>query len=125
MRDLLDSAIRSLAISTGSVQERVCAAASILLDQLAPADFRHEEEHKLLCQIRVALTPVGSTPGSEAVAATFLTVADPVAERVASEIVDLRDMHIGRAIREAATRGHPPRAERRGVRSAGRRRRQR
>jgi hypothetical protein len=113
VRDSLDSTIRSLAIGGGTLQERVRAAASVLLDQLAPDDFTHEEEHKLFCEIRGALAPIERMPVSDPAAATAATAATPtdaVAKRLASEIVDLRDMYVGRAIREAPTRAPAPNA---------------
>jgi hypothetical protein len=110
VRDSLDRAIRSLAIGSGTLQERVRAAAGVLLDQLAPGDFTHEEEHNLFCEIRGALAPIERMPASDGAAATAATPTAAVAERLASEIVDLRDMYVGRAIREAPTRGPAPNA---------------
>lgn len=110
VRDSLDSAIRSLAIGTGTLPERIRAAAGVLLDQLAPNDFTHEEEHKLFCEIRGAIAPIERLPASDGAAATGATPIDAGAERLASQIVDLRDMYIGRAIREAPTRGPAPNA---------------
>ncbi|HWG08235.1 MAG TPA: hypothetical protein VN672_04420 [Solirubrobacteraceae bacterium] len=115
IRDSLDSTIRSLAIGSGTLQERIRAASGVLLDQLAPADFTHEEEHNLFCEIRGALAPIESRPASSGTAATVAALTDAVAERLASDVVDLRDMYTGRAIREAPERGSQLGAGRRGA----------
>ena len=58
LREALDDAIRCLAVSTGSMRERLHAAGIVLLG-LSRADFVCSEDGELFDQIETSLTKLG------------------------------------------------------------------
>lgn len=99
-REVLDSAVRCLAVSRAGLLERLQASAVILFGQLSRADLGDPEDRALFDQIQVGLT------GLELSSQSSQTAEDPAVatgmEHIANEILDLRDTIMGHAIREAA-----------------------
>jgi hypothetical protein len=102
IREVLDEAVRRLAVSAGSIGERVQTAGNVITDRLSRDDFGSEEDRELFDSIRTALQ---SQAFSEAggLSGPIVELTDAAAERIASDILDLRDTAMGRAIR--STRG--------------------
>jgi hypothetical protein len=119
IREVLDAAVRAIAVNTGSLQERLDVGSRIVLGRLAGWDFAEQEERELFEQIEVALGRSRPRPGLGVLATTLSRMSDLAAEQVASDILDLRDMAMGRAIREA--RARPPKASRSAAGARGRR----
>jgi hypothetical protein len=117
--EALDAAVRSLATGVGSIQERLGLAAAILLGRVSPADFCEEEEREVAEMIELALDRLSATSRHDT---TGVAMSDGAASRAAADVVDLRDMCVGRAIRENENKhrqAHPraggrPRAPRNG-----------
>lgn len=106
IREVLDEAVRRLAVSGDSIGERVQAAGSVITDRLSRRDFPSEEDRELFDSIRAALQ---NQAFSEAGGLTrpIVELPGPAAERVASDILDLRDTAMGRAIRSARVPERP------------------
>ncbi|MHB8235620.1 MAG: hypothetical protein ACYDHT_13295 [Solirubrobacteraceae bacterium] len=106
IRDTLDAAVRSLAISTDGLNDRLYAAGTILLSALSRTDFAESEDRELFDQIRTALERLTPAGGRDALTTSVQAMSEVMAEQVASEILDLRDTAIGRAIyRRSRTEG--------------------
>jgi hypothetical protein len=101
IREALDAAVRSLAVSPDRLQERLHAAGMVLLDDLSRADFTSEEDRALFDEIQTALTGLSPSAGRDALTSTALAMSDVMAEQVSSDILDLRDTAMGRAIHGA------------------------
>ncbi len=101
LRDVLDEAIRCLAVSGAPLRERLRAAGSVLR-RLSRADFVDREDFELFEQIGAALTTVGAAPGDDPLDGPAMETSDALLERVAGDVVDLRDTIMGRAISEAS-----------------------
>jgi hypothetical protein len=108
IRETLDEAVRHLAVNAGSIQERVRASGMVILDRLSPTDFASSEDRELLNQI---LTALGDGPrsdtGTDPPNALAGQMPDTTAEEIASNILDLRDTAMGRAIRNTRVRTQP------------------
>ena len=97
LREVMDEAVRRLALSTASMQERLQSAATIVIGALSPSDFDCEEERELFLRIQQAMGAcVIDTRRGEAI-----TRSDRTPEKLAGDILDLRDAIMGRALREA------------------------
>jgi len=108
VREVSDRAVRSLAVSSDALQERVSAAGAILLEGVSRADFPVGEDRDLFDQIQLGLLEldlVGDTGTSTE------AISDDALKSLAGAILDLRDTIMGHAIREAriaAARQSPP-----------------
>ena len=100
-REVLDAAVRCLALGSGCVRQRMQTASALLLRGLTRNDLPDDQERERFDLIQLALIElelldrgVGPRlqPGSE---------PDPAAEAIATQIADLRDAVTARTIREA------------------------
>lgn len=98
VRDALDAAVRCLAVGADPLPERLRAAGTIVLDRLSPTDFSDAEDRELFDQIRIALTKLTPRARHDALSATVHAMSEVMAEQIASDILDLRDTALGRAI---------------------------
>jgi hypothetical protein len=96
----IDEAVRRLSVNAGSIQERIRASSMVILDRLAPTDFASTEDRQLFGQIQAAFADVHSSP-ADPLGGDAGQMPDATAEQVASDILDLRDTTMGRAIRNA------------------------
>jgi hypothetical protein len=110
VREALDEAVRALAVSGGTLRERLHAAGTAILGSLSSEDFVEQEERELFDQIRIELTKLGTRPGRDGVWTTVERMSETAAEQAASDIIDLRDTVMGRAIRQGKCRIESPRA---------------
>ena len=101
IRETLDAAVRNLVVSSSPLQERVRAARIIIVDRLSPTDFADSEDRELFDQIAAALAAAPSAGNIAGPSAVADQMSDATAEGIASDILDLRDMAMGRAIRNA------------------------
>jgi hypothetical protein len=78
----------------------------VILARLYPTDFASSEDRELFDQIQAALA---DTSRSDARSPSGLAgqMSDATAEQIASDILDLRDTTMGRAIRNARITTHP------------------
>jgi predicted NBD/HSP70 family sugar kinase len=97
LREVMDEAVRRLAISTASMQERLQSAAVVVIGALSSGDFESEEERELFEQIQEAVGAYAIDTGSGRMVAR----SDMALEKLASDILDLRDTIMGRSLREA------------------------
>jgi hypothetical protein len=100
IRETLDEAVRNLAVSPGPIQERLGTSGMIILAGLSPTDFASSEDRELFNQIQEALADT-SSPGDVDGRAVTDQMSEATAEEIASDILDLRDTAMGRAIRNA------------------------
>ena len=106
VRDVLDSAVRALAVGPGPIVDRVRVAGSLISGGLSRADFLDEEDLALFDRILLGfleLDLIFEEAGG--------TAAAEVQRVLASDIVDLRDGLAGRAmhdLRVSAGRAAPP-----------------
>ncbi|HEV7162496.1 MAG TPA: hypothetical protein VGN25_04500 [Solirubrobacteraceae bacterium] len=105
-REVLDSAVRRLAVSRAGLLERLYSCGAILIGELSREDLADPEDRELFDQIRMGLVGLGVSGQTS----SALDVAPPEGdlEAIANEILDLRDTIMGRAIREAAKREEEP-----------------
>lgn len=96
VRDVLDGAVRALAVGTGPFGERLLAAGAVLSSSLSRADFDEEEDRALYDQILLGFLEL-DLAGEE----TQDQASAEVSDTLAANIVDLRDGLAGRAVREA------------------------
>jgi hypothetical protein len=98
----------------GPIQDRVRAAGIVIVDRLSPTDFASSEDREFFHQIQTAFA---DAPSCEADPSSGVAgqMTDATAEGIASDILDLRDATMGRAIRNARTtrRAAPPGRSRR------------
>jgi hypothetical protein len=106
VREILDEAVRRLSVHAGPIEERVRASGIVILDRLSRADFASTEDRELFDQIAAALAGAPSAGNIAGPGAVADQMPDATAEGIASDIVDLRDMAMGRAIRNARIRSH-------------------
>jgi hypothetical protein len=97
-RDVLDEAVRGLALSRGPLRDRVLEASARLTSLLAGWDFAEPEDSELF--ERIALTAI-TLRDVDGLSAKDRDAADAAAKAAAEAILDLRDTIMGRAIREA------------------------
>jgi hypothetical protein len=107
IRDTLDEAVRRLSVNAGPIQERVRTAGMVMLDRLSPTDFASTEDRELFNQINAAFADTSSPGYADGSGAVTHQMSDATAERIASDILDLRDTAMGRAIRNARMTSHP------------------
>ena len=101
LREALDGAVRCLAVSSRSIQERLRASAEPLRG-LSSKDFSFSEDASLFERVESGLRTFDERPAENAAQALDAqALTDAVCERLAGEILDLRDAQMGRAIREA------------------------
>jgi hypothetical protein len=78
----------------------------VILDRLSPTDFASSEDRELFNQIDEALTDAPCTGDADGPGAVADQMPDATAEGIASDILDLRDTTMGRAIRHARRTTH-------------------
>jgi hypothetical protein len=105
-REVLDSAVRCLAVSPAGLMERLSSSGAILLSGLSHEDLVDPEDCELFDQIQVGLMRLGVTGHASSAPDVALPTGNLAA--LANEIVDLRDTLMGRAIREAAKHDEEP-----------------
>lgn len=107
VREVLDEAVRCLAVSAAPLQQRLELSGTVILYCLSRDDFSFNEDRELFDQIGNALTASAQRDTDEPIGLAVQAMSDIRREQVAGSIVDLRDTLMGRAIREArVTRGH-------------------
>lgn len=97
-RDVLDEAVRCLALSTAPMPDRVLQAGDRLTSLLAAWDFAEPEDGELFEQIALTVVTLSSV---ENTSARDRDAADATAKKAAEAILALRDRIMGRAILEA------------------------
>ncbi len=100
-REVLDDAVRCLALGTGGIRGRVEMAGAIVLRGLSREELPDGEQRERFERIELALgelEPADRRVGSDA---EMVADADPGAEAIAAQILDLRDTLTERAIRGA------------------------
>jgi uncharacterized protein (DUF58 family) len=107
IRETLDEAVRTLSVNASSIQKRVQASGTVILDRLSPSDFPPNEDRELFEQIQAAFADM-RTSGANRPDGFAVQMSDARAEGIAADILDLRDTTMGRAIRNArvVTRAH-------------------
>jgi hypothetical protein len=93
-------------VSRAGLLERLQSSGAVLLTQLSRVDLPHPEDRALFDQIQLGLLGLHLASGGRATAGE--APGDEALEAIASEILDLRDTIMGRAIREAAHRDDEP-----------------
>jgi len=106
IRETLDEAVRRLSVNASPAQERVRASGMVILDRLSPTDFASGEDRELFNQIQEALADRSSPGNTDGSSAVTDQMCDATAEEIASDILDLRDTTMGRAIRNARITTH-------------------
>jgi hypothetical protein len=79
----------------------------VILDRLSPTDFAFSEDRELFDQIQGALADASCASDADGSSAVTDQMSDATAEGIASDILDLRDTAMGRAIRNAGMTRHP------------------
>jgi hypothetical protein len=106
-REVLDEAVRCLAVSSRPIAERVEAARVVISASLSASDFSETEDRELLN----AILTFGDLGERDERGAPKKALSDVTAEKLACDILDLRDTIMGRAIGNARTSSrHDPRA---------------
>jgi hypothetical protein len=103
IRETLDEAVRYLAVSPGPIQERVRASGMVILGGLSRTDFACREDRELFSQIQAALAAGRYSVDADSSSAVTDQMPDATAAGIASDILDLRDTAMGRAIKNART----------------------
>jgi hypothetical protein len=98
-RDVLDKAVRYLALSTAPMLDRVVAAGAILTGDLKRSNFPDREDRELFERIELTLTALHDDDARNDVSAATI-------DATAADILDLRDTIMGRAIL-GASRAEP------------------
>jgi hypothetical protein len=115
VRDVLDEAVRCLAVGTGSQEQRLVASGKVLLAGLSREDFSEDEDRELFDRVGACLNELHRRRAQGPRVMAVQRVVDLAAESLASDIVDLRDTVMGRALRDAGicatrrARRHPRR----------------
>jgi hypothetical protein len=112
VRETLDEAVRQLSVNAGPIQDRVRASGEVILDRLSLTDFAFSEDRELFGQIQAAFADTSSSDAADGSRALTDQMPDATAEGIASNILDLRDTIMGRAIRHARMTTHPERHRR-------------
>jgi hypothetical protein len=107
MRETLDEAVRRLSVSASPIQERVRTSGMVILAGLCPTDFASSEDRELFNRIQAAFADTCSPGDADGPNVFTNQMPDTTAEGIASDILDLRDTAIGRAIRGARIASHP------------------
>jgi hypothetical protein len=101
-RDVLDAAVRCLAVSPEPLAARAEAAVAAISSGLPTRAVADSEERELLRRILASTgLACAARPGGRE--SSGREMSDATAQIVASDIVDLRDTVMGRAIRSART----------------------
>lgn len=100
LREVLDGAVRCLAVSAAPVRHRLRASAAVLAS-LTAADFTFSEDEALFESIQDGLGGLGEWSDHKERHGFVDALVDADCERIAGEILDLRDTIMGRAIRDA------------------------
>jgi hypothetical protein len=101
IREVLDEAVRSLAVSSSPLQKRLESAGSILLRGLSRESLVFSEDRELFDQICAALGAHAGLGAQDPVGQSVAAMSDAMREWVAGAILDLRDTMMGRAIHDA------------------------
>jgi hypothetical protein len=96
-RDVLDEAVRRLAISPMPLPDRLSMAGEALRAGLTRRDFVEREDRRLFERIVEALGELQDSSETE-----MRRRGEGVLEELARDVVDLRDAVIGRAIRRSS-----------------------
>jgi hypothetical protein len=111
IRDALDEAVRCLAISAHSLPDRLHASSTVLLGRLSRGDFSEKEDRELFDRIDASRRRLRAEAEADRLQYAVDRMPEGKCERLASNIVDLRDTVMGRAIRDAGgdarRRPHP------------------
>jgi hypothetical protein len=111
IRDALDEAIRCLAISAHSLPDRLHASSAVLVGRLSRGDFSEKEDRDLFDRIDTSFPRLRAEADGDRLEDAIDAMPEGTRERLASDIVDLRDAVMGRAIRDAGgdprRRPHP------------------
>jgi hypothetical protein len=99
-RDVLDEAVRCLALSSGPILDRVLGAGEILTSGLCRSDLPDREDRELFERIELTLAALRDDDVDN--------VSDVTVDATAVDILDLRDTLMGRAILEASRRRLAP-----------------
>jgi hypothetical protein len=91
-RDVLDAAVRCLAVSGTALSERLGLAGRIVMSGLAREDFDEPEDREMFDRIARELSELPKDEGLGSASEASL-------EELAGDILDLRDTLMGRAIR--------------------------
>lgn len=94
-RDVLDEAVRRLAVSPAPIADRLTEAGEALTSGLEGPDFPHKEDRELFDRIALTVRALREQPQ------TNCEVSEATIEATAQDILDLRDTIMGRAILEA------------------------
>jgi hypothetical protein len=105
IRETLDEAVRRLSVNAGPIEERVRASGTVIAGRLSPTDFASTEDRELFNQIQASLGD--ASHAGDPAGGVSCQMSDATAEEIASNILDLRDTTMGRAIRNARTTSHP------------------
>jgi hypothetical protein len=105
-REVLDSAVRLLAVSPAGLLERLSSCGALLIGGLSHEDLADPEDRELFDRIQKGLGGLGVSGHTSSVPDVAPSAAD--LEAIADEILDLRDTIMGRAIREAANSEEQP-----------------
>lgn len=101
IQEVLDGAVRALAVGPGELRERVAAAGAVL-GRLSRHDFRDGRDRQLIDRVRLALMRLDLLEHfPEDAAGRGFDASEEVLEAVAEDIVELRDVSIRRALRDA------------------------
>jgi hypothetical protein len=92
--------VRSLALGSGSLQERLGVAGGVLLELVSPADFGEKEERELAELIQLAFDRVSAKSRQDRDEPSGVDISDGAARRAAADMLDLRDRLVGRVVRE-------------------------
>ena len=103
-RDALDEAVRCLAVDAGGLRERILSAA-LALGKVPSTDFRDHEERRLIDRVRLGLMQLDLTEqGRGGLIGARPQTWEQTLESVASDILDLHELAMSRAITEACLR---------------------
>jgi hypothetical protein len=104
IREVLDEAVRCLAVSSGSLSERVSSAA-LVLGKIGSREFSNHEDRGLIDSVRLGLMRLDlADRARRANDIAPLEPWDDELEAVAERILQLRDLATDRMIREANLR---------------------
>ncbi len=106
IRETLDEAVRRLAVSQALMADRLARAGEALTSGLQTSDFPDKEDRELFNQIQKALADASCPNDADGSSAATDPMSDATAEEIASDILDLRDTTMGRAIRNARVTTH-------------------
>ena len=102
LREALDAAVRTLALSTGTLRERTLLAGAVVINAITAEDLPDPEDRKLLEGIHLALIELDLLDWPAYPETSSVGLTDEALTRLAAQVIDLRDAITGRALRQAA-----------------------